>query len=438
MSFEFEGSAALVAYGLETSEGMGGKLRKFMRIESESLTMNRTTERNPNMDPSNLQTEPQNLASHGGGKIKSAPDVETILTLRAHQRGRATMSTLAAGVEQWDIRNRFRSDAPNPLYIDSLFAEVYRDDGIGHLYLGAKCDTMDLTVVENKFVALEHGFIFSRESEMADPVPLGANNAAFTGYVLVRGQRNDPESVIPIRVQVLTPGALDGTAKVAFKLGAGAFGATSFQVWAGVPIEVKFEDGTVAGDRSNHEKVQVIFVPGAPGDVLTLGDEWSIAQPRPEPSPIYSTAQVLTAVGAEAAVTISGVTKTYAIHTFAVKYTRPRKLNPGISTKYGFSVKGNGVEVAEFTFARDYTDLDFYRAMVANRPVQLNCPIYGNLIDATHQETWQLGTTHAKVDKAGSVTSVPTSLPEAITIASFTDGMDPSLTETIVCTSSTL
>ena len=431
-----QGSAALLSYGLETAEGAGGTQKTFMRIENESLQMTRVAETNPNMDPTNLETEPVNLLADGKGKIKSAPDVNTMVRMRVHHRGFDTISTPVAGVSRHTIRNVQIGDPAMTPYVDSLFFDLWKDDGVGQLLLGAKCDEMDFVIAQNKFISLEHGFQFARDSEMGDPIPTGSNNVAYTGRVVFRGHRGDPESLLGLKMKVLVGGALDGTAKVTFTKGVVAYGAVQFAVVAGVPIKVVLADGTTTvGDDANHEDVQAIFYPALPGDVLTIGDEWTVNQPRPEAVPTYSTAQVLNAVGAQASITLNGVTKTYAIHSLSGKYIRPRKLNMGLGTKYAFGVLNNGRESMTYTFQRDYTDRDFYNALVANRVATISIPIYGNKIGVTtYQEKWQLDTTFAKVSVAGSVVSVPTVLPESVTIRAYTNGTAPLLQETIDCT----
>jgi hypothetical protein len=436
-----QGSQAQLDYGFEQREGIPGTQRTFLRIQTESMLAQRPLEQNPNIDSSNLATEPFNLlVDSKGGKIKVAPDVNSILRMRVHHRGYADVSTPTAGVKQYVARSKEIADAAMPTYVDSLFFNLYRGDGAPQLITGGKCDDVDLKIVENKFADLEHTFQWGRDTHLGDPAPAGTNNAAFTGRVVVKGHRGDPESTDPLKVKCIDPGALDGTATVAFTRGATAYDPTKkFAVVAYREIEVILADGSAAGDEDNHEKVVVIFVPGAPGDTLTADDEWTIDPVRALAIPTYSTSQSLSAVGTERAVTLNGTTRTYALHNLSLKYSRPRKLNTGLGSKYTFGVIDDGQETCVVTLERDYTDRDFYLAVVGNRLAAFDVPVLGSRIGSTGQrETWHLMVDYAKVGGAGATVTTPKSLPEKIEVRAFRVGTTPLLRERIVCTIPTL
>lgn len=434
----FEGAGAQLSYGLELAYGVPGGTEVFSRFVSEDMMPSRPFEEAPDIDPSREVGTIENLRVDTKGKFKSSVDVNTILRERIHQHRWYQHTTPVAGVQQWVVRKEETSDTPVTDYLDSMYFNIYRDDDNAHLITGAVYDEVTLRVAENKFLDLERSLIFGRDTHMEDPA---GTDPGFTGQVVVYGHRNDPESTDDLKMKVIVGGALDGTATVSFTKGATAYGATTYPVVSGQLIKVLLADGSPAGSTTTREHVYVMFLEGDPGDVLTATTEWVIDPVRGVAVPSYSTAQRLTAVEAEGSVTLNGTTKTYAIHNLELKIQTPQKPNGGLGSKYLYGVLNNGKRHYVMTLQRDYTDLDFYRALVVGRNAVVNVPIYGARIGSTaHYETWQLEMLNARIKQGGANVGNPNALPERIDIEAVRSAgwSGPIFRETIKNTVATL
>lgn len=209
-------------YGFERAEGVPDRTSTFVPFDSESMTMDRPYEPDPNLDPSGNETAGDGLKAEGSGSISGSPNSESWLSMRAHQHGFYEHTEPEADVHLWTLRDFDETeDDPVSHYIDSLFFGAWRDQSVlpsEYFGMGAKVTDFELSVDANKHVMVSHDMLYLRDRYMRKPVEL-AVDAAYTGDVEVRGHRQSgDENGHAFGLRVSTAGAI-GVAK--WKMGTG-------------------------------------------------------------------------------------------------------------------------------------------------------------------------------------------------------------------------
>jgi hypothetical protein len=421
------GAEAKFAYGFETGYGRGGTARTFAEIISESFRGTRPLEENPNLSPAGEATEPENLVVNTDGGFVNVPNVATVLRERVHMHGWAERSAELepdSGIYDWIIRKPDVLDTPLEQHVDSLFFDIWRDDGASQLVLGARMAAMTLNVTENQFVSCDRTVIWQRDTETADPVITSADN--FTGRIAVRGHISDPDNPAPVEITVISAGAMDGvTAEIAVARDGHAVAHTAgnglFPVeneW----LELFYSDSEALGIQSENEPFQIMFIPGAPGETLALTDTFEIDPVRGELAPVLATAQDFTAIGAEFEVTLNGITRLYEVHSFSATHLRPMEARMAVGTKYPAHVLPAGDGRRRFTIdlSRDYTDRRLLEAVLRGAVVSSRILCKGGFIGGTQlREEWELISAAMRVGGAGSNVNTPGTLTEDVTLQAF-------------------
>lgn len=383
------------------------------------------------------------------------------------------------------------------LWFDIFRGEKVGANDRGHLIAGAKCSELSVSASANQFQKIEHSFLYSRESFMGDAEEISAPaDFAGTIHIFGHRNDPGAKSQIRMRITTggAFDGTAKGkftrsgigtitTAGTTALLGVGteftvdytegdlimisgetvrtvdvitddthmtvtvaaststaghthyvAYGATEHPLVANTKIPVVYGDESRAGIVAERENVYIVIVP-ATGDTGTVNDEWGFDAQRGVGVPVYNNSMQLTGVDLEADCTIGGVTRTYALNQLDMKYTKPLKLNYGLGDKYPFGViRGGGTsEMLEITCKRDFTDLDFYRGMIAGSPVAFHAlaetgPITGI---PGYYEQWEWTSATMRATAAGSALTTKDALPESITLRGYTNGSTALLVEKI-------
>jgi hypothetical protein len=424
------GEKGLFRFGLELAEGVEGPDSTYTRFISETFKMGRPYEPDPNLDASGNETEGDSLKAEGKGKLTLAPNTESTLALRVHQYGFYDHTTPTAGVELWELRDFDEiSDTPIAEYVDSFWFGVWRDeetDPSEYVGLGAKISEFTLSVDANKHVRYEFDALYLRDRYMATPSEV-AVNAAYTGVVLVRGHRQSGDesgSYFKFKVPAASGGALDGTAKLVFGKGVAAYGTTPYPVVAGEWLTVYEADDTLGGTR--REPIEIMFVKGAPGDVLTVADEWHIDPTSDKATPVYSSRPKLTGTDLELRFSLNGGSTwiTKVINSWSAKHGTPRETKFGLGSKYGGTIgrPQNAKRYWELSFDRSYVDRDFLKALTSGTVISAYSKFYGTLIGATGLEEFSEFTfDRTKVSEAGSTITSPGDLKENPVLRAFSE-----------------
>jgi hypothetical protein len=425
-----QGAFSQAVYGFETDQfGQKSATGYGLKVANLNFKPKPTFERTRNIDPRGQRQRGRILKFDLPISFEIEPSVDNLARLRAHHQGYAAITNTATGVYTWAIRDLLAADSMAS-DLSSFWFEGDRDDDCAQLNLGCVIDEMDLKIATSKLVSTKFSGMSSHFSHLNDPFET-AVNAAYTGTLLVRGNRNGTD----LAAKITTAGALDGTAKVKFTEGATAYGSVSYDVVANEWMNVILADGNHAsGDPL--DPVQVCFTDGG---TLTLNDEWAIDTTRTRiASPTYPSRNPLTAVG----MTLSIGGTEYVIDNADIKFKRPTKERRGGGSKYPYSMLRDGTREWSIKLMRDYTDRDLYLKMLSGEAAAFDCTIGGDKIATvsavTYFEQWRLYSSNVQVTDAGADVPNEKQLPESIDIAPFWDGSTVEMQETIICTVSSL
>lgn len=409
-----------------------------LRVKNLQMTPKPSFERVSNIDPSGQLLKGRVGAMSLPFSFESEMNIDDIPRLRAHMQGFASIAATATGVRTWTIRE-LRSGDSLATALDWLSLEGDRDDTYAQLNLHGAVDQWDIAVRSGKIVSNKLSGMSCRFTHLNDVTETVAP-AAWTGDVYVRGNRIDADASDTsndIKFKVTTGGALDGTGKIKFTEGATAYGSVEYPVVAGVWMPVIYGDGTYAG--SADDPVEVMFTLGT-GDLTAGGtpDEWAIDARRAKATPTYPARNPLIAVRA---ICLIGGTE-YFIEDFDISFKRPRKYRRASSSKYPIGILPDGNRSFSIKLKRDYTDRDLYLKMLSATGVSFSIAINGDFIatvsSVSYYEKWLLSSTNAQVISAGADIPNDKQLPESIELVPYWDGTNSDLSESIICTLSTL
>lgn len=435
------GSAVQLMWGFEEAAGVAQPGQKAstmygLRVKNLQFTPKPTFERVSNIDPRRQQLRGRVGKFELPFSFDSEMSVDDLARWRFQQQGFASIAATAAGVRTWSYRDLLSSDALTTAP-DWITLEGDRDDGYAQLMLQGAVETMDIAVRANKIVSMKTTGMYCRFSHLKDPVYSNFAAATYTGTVYVRNNRFDADAqdtTNDLKFKATAGGALSGAAaKVSFTKGATAYGAADYFVTAGTWMPVILADGTYAGDPL--DPVEVMF---SAGGTFTTNDSGVIAAKRVKAAATYPSRNPLIAVAAT--VTIGGTV--YPIEDFDIMHKRPLKTRRATSSKYPISLLPDGTRTFAIKLKRDYFDRDLYLKMLSSTSVSFNIVILGDLIatvaSVSYYESYTLTSTNAQVVVAGADVPNDKQLPESAEIVPFWDGTNVDLTETIVCTLTSL
>jgi hypothetical protein len=425
------GDQGLARYQFERSEGVPEASSIFARFTSESFTMGRPYEPDPNLDPSGNETAGDGLKAEGTGTLVAAPNSESLLQMRIEQHGFYDLPVApAVGTTLWELRDFDEtSDTPLDHYVDSLSMGFWRDeqsDASEYNILGYATNEFTCAVDANKHVRYERAGLFLRDRYIRNPVEV-AVNAAFTGFPVSRGHwQGGEEGVVSRKFKVVTPGDF-GVATIVWGEGAGAYGVTPYIIVDDWMDQMKPTDARV-GTRL--EPAQIRFVKNDPGDLFTAGDEWTIFPTSPKPVPSYSVRPKLNGTALEIRFSNDGGVNwfTKQIDTFTLKMGTPREAKFSLGSKYAqfIGFPDNSKRWWEISFGRDYVDRDFAKALISGRTISAYLKLWGAPIGATGEEDYaEFTLDRTKLSQAGATVTSPGSLPENPVLRAFSENLSP-------------
>lgn len=441
-----QGANTQAVWGFEETGGVSQPGQKAgtlygIRFHDFQFLVDPSSERTKNMDPRGQLLPARNGFYNLPFTTGAEFSVDDIARFRAHLQGMATLTNVAAGVNDFALRDKISTDAPSVAF-DTVSLEVDRDDGYAQLLLNCALDSWVINVKGGKIVDHKLSGMACRFTHMRDPQTV-VGPATYTGTVYVRGNRQDADAedtTNDLKFKVTTAGALDGTGKIKMTKGATAYGSIEYPVVAGVWMDFILADGTHAsGDQLN--PVQIMFTLGTGS--LTAGgtpDEWKIQAKRPKVTPTYPSRNPL--IGVKAIVTIGGVV--YDVEDFDIELKRPRKYRRASSSPFPSAILPDGTRSWSIKIKKDYlaTERALYLAMLSASSKTLDITINGDFIatvaTVSYYEKHQFVSSKIQVIKAGSNVPNDKQLPEAIEIVPAWDGSNVELSETVRCTLATL
>lgn len=422
------GESAQVRFGLERSEGVPGHDQWYTKFASESFTMERPYEQNPNIDPTGNETQGDNLQATGTGQLAIAGNSESLLPIRAHMHGYYEIATPAAGVRDWTLRDLDEvNDTPIAHYLDSLHFGIWRDERTlpsEHKFYGAKASQFEISVDSFKHVMMSHDFLFLRDTYMR--VHEQAVNVAFTGEIHPRGHRQaGDESGDYYKFKVVTAGAL-GVAEIVWGKGAAAYGTTEYLTAA--VMDVMNADDTRAGTRA--EPFQILI---AAGGVFTLNDEFYIYPTTPKPVAVFTSRPTLNATKLDLEFVVGGATLSRTIESFAIRHGVPREGVGGVGSKYfgTIDVPAESKHWWEIEFGSIYVDRILEQALISGQRIEAHAKFWGGFIGASGLEDfseWTIPYMNLTAAGSGGVQS-PGRLPENVTLRAYQGPDEPFCTE---------
>lgn len=432
----FEQSGGSAQPGLKAATMYGLRVKNFQGIPDP------TTLRTNNIDPRGQRQKARNGSYSTPFSFEADMSVDAIQRLRAHMRGMATITTVAAGVQSWALRDKISTDAPATA-LDWISLEVDKDDSYATLFTNAALDSWSISVKNGQIVNHKIGGMACRFLNMADVAPV-VGPATFTGTVYVRGNRIDSDAEDTsndIKFKCTTAGG-SGAGKVKFTKGATAYGSLEYTVTYGTVaapawMDVLLADGTQAsGDNLN--PMQVMFV--GSGNLVAGGtpDEWKIVGKRTKATATYDSRNPL--IGVRATVTFNSVT--YDVETFDINFKRPKKYKRATGSPFPVGLLPDGNQEFDITINRDYVDRAFYLKMLSATNAAFDITINGDFIatvaTVSYYEKHQFTSTNAQVIKGGANIPNDKQLPESIQIVPYWDGTNVDMSETVVGTLSSL
>lgn len=434
-----QGAFSQMVWGFEETAGVAQPgqqaVTKYgLHVKNMQFTPKPTFERDSNIDPRGQLRKGRVGKWDLHFSFDTEPSVDDLARLRFHHQGMATITTVAAGVQSWALRDKISTDTPT-VAPDWLTFEFDRDDNYAQLLLNGAIDQMDVKVAAGKIVSTKFSGTACRFTHMKDPA-FTTTGGTYTGIMNVRGNRIDADAqdtTNHLKAKFTTGGALDGTALVKFTKGATAYGTPTTAVTAGVWYPVILADGTYAG--SNLEPVEVMWTSGG---TITINDEFTIQAQRPKATATYPSKNALIAVSA--VVTVGGTA--YPIENFDVMFKRPRKYRRATNSRYPAGILPDGTRSFGIKLKRDYVDRDLYLKMLSSTAVSFDITINGDFIatvsSVSYFEKWNLNSTNAQVLQAGADVPNDKQLPESIDIVPYWDGSSVDMTETLQGTLATL
>ena len=426
------GDQGLARYGFERQEGVPDSASVYTRFTSESFTMARPYEPDPNLDPSGNETEGDGLKAEGTGTLVVAPNSESLLQMRIHQHGFYDLPAApAVGTTLWELRDFDEtSDTPLDHYVDSLWAGFWRDertDPSEYNVLGYRVNEFTCAIDANKHVRYEHAGLFLRDRYMRNPIEV-AVDAAMTGHYVTRGhfkagQENGDH--YKIKFTNVAPAGY-GAATYVVGRGAGAYGATVYTLvddW----MDIRDATDVLAGTRLEPAQWRAVL---NADDLFTLDDEIRINPTSPKPVPIYSARPKLNGTALEIRFSLDGGTTwmTKTIDTFTLKMGTPREAKFSLGSKYAqeIGLPDNSKRWWEVSFGRDYVDRDFHKALISGRVISAYLKLWGAPIGATGEDDYaEFTLERMKLSQAGSTVSGPGALPENPVLRAFSENLSP-------------
>jgi hypothetical protein len=436
----FEGAGAYLGFGYERAKGIPGDITSYMGFQTENIDPKWMRKPNPNINPRKARSKGRLMQVDIKGDTKGAPDSESQSRLRASHQGKVVDSVLDGpnSVYQHVLTALMPGDADPATYRKTLSGIIYRDDGVPLFVMGGRVEKMTLVIKAGDYVEMTHSLLFENTTESRQPIAAVGNNVAFTGVVLVRGVRRDPENAADsVFFKATTGGALDGTAKIKVKLGVGgAYGGAEIPIVADKWTDVL--DGANPGPveipmgPSYTNPFQVLFHPGAPGDVLTVGDLWE-SQPRIPivASPPYTTREVYD----YGQVMMLVDSKQFVWKTVTLTGTKPRVEDRGLGSYFVQQVLDNGEWTWQVDLERSYVDRTFINLIKAGATSSALVTIRGDRIGASafrDLHEWSLPA--VQYDDAGTNVANANQEQEKVVMQAHDNRVDPICTERIINT----
>lgn len=438
-----QGAFTQGVWGIEEVSGVATPGQKAgtmygIRTKNFQFTPKPKFERTENIDPSGMLQPGRVGAWDLPFSFESDMSVDDAVRLRAHMQGYAAITTVAAGVQSWAIRELRAADSLATA-LDWISFEGDRDDLYATLLLNGAIDQWDMQVRTGKIIGNKVNGMACRFTHMRDPQAV-VGPASYTGTVYVRNNRFDADAIDTtqdIKFKVTTAGALDGTGKIRFTKGVVAYGSVEYPVVADVWMPVIYGDGTYAG--SELDPVEVKFTLGTGS--LTAGgtpDEWKIEPKRPKATATYPARNSLMAVRT---VFLLGGTE-YVIEDSDISFKRPRKYRRGSASKYPIGLLPDGRRTFSIKLKRDYTDRNLYLKLLSSSNLSFDMTINGDFIatvsSVSYFEKWNMHSNNAQVLEAGADIPNEKQLPESITIVPSGQTGATDLSEVIQGTLATL
>jgi len=436
------GAFSQAMYGFETlGEGIQAGTMYGLRVKNFQCNPSPMWERETNLDPRGQLLKARGTGFAVNVSFEFEPSVNDVARFRAHHQGYAAISSPAAGVQDWAIRD-FVSGDSMASDMSSISFEFDRDDGYAMLIIGMKVVSMEWKIAQNKLVTVKVSGVAIAFTFMKDAVFAPGAGSAYTGKARIRGNRlgfTDADDVAnDLRARITTAGAA-GVAKFrTAKGGAGAIGSGTEFLIPATPGWIEFiysSDGLHASGDPN-DPVQILFTSGGS---FVLDDEWAFDPKRPKGNATFGAMNRLTAVGTK--MTLGGTT--YRPHTYDIKFTRPRDPYFSCGSKYAETIfKDNGVRTWEIKLARRYQDRDFFKRMLNADVVPFVCNMNGDLIatvgGVSYYEQHKFDAANCQVIAGGADVTSDKQQDEQITLVPTWNGTVVELTETIRGTLATL
>lgn len=440
------GAFSQAMFGFETlGEGIQAGTMYGLRVKNFQCNPDPMWDRPETIDPRGQQQKSRGVGFGVNVSFELQPSVNDIARLRAHHQGFAAITSPAAGVHDWAIRDFVSGDAANNM--DSISFEFDRDDGATMLIIGMKIITMEWKIEKNKLVGVKVSGVAIAFTFMKDAVYVGGIGNTFTGKCRVRGNRlgftdaDDVANDLRIRFHIL--GAPGVAAYRTAKGGSGAIGSGTAFV---TPATVGWADLIYSGDGLHasgdpYDPVQILFTqPGGVGSNFVVDDEFTIDAKRTKAVATFPAMNALTAVGAK--MTMGGTT--YRPESYSIKFTRPRDPYFSCGSKYAETIfKDNGDRKWEISIVRNYQDRDFFKRILnSGDPAAFVLNMNGDLITTvggvSYYEQHKMNAPNTQVIGAGSNVDSKGRLQETIKLEPTWNGTSVDLDETLRTTLATL